>query len=203
MKRSIVGLFFMFVPLGGFSHQPDTISGIVAFVATNDYRTCFGLTNDIDRVMSATTGVLERSTCKLVKASILFDHSVNMVCEDSFACATNLCREIEADLAGRTAWQRVAALCKFTNAMIEDGHPEVAFNSSTNLLTEFQGVECPASDTNVWNVLFKPGGLDAMPLLGFIKASAAAAQHEMDPCADLTFYTNGIPQEVIREIIEK
>ena len=204
MKKSIIiAVLVVLGPFAGFPHQANTISEIVSFVSTNDYRECFSLTNDIDLVLSAATGSSARATCKLLKASILLDHAANMACEDSFACATNLCCEIESDLAGCPAWQRVAALCKFTNAMIEDGHPEAAFVSSTTMLAEFQGFGCTVADTNVWNVLFKPGGLDAMPLLGFIKASAAALQHRIDPCADLAPYTNGIPHEVIREIIRQ
>ena len=153
--------------------------------------------------MASTTGVLERSTCKLLKASILLDHSENMASEDSFVCATNLCHEIELELSDMMAWQRIGALCKFTNAMIEDGHPEIAFAASTNLLYAFQSNQNVEADTNVWNALFRPGGLDIMPIAGFINANAAASRFRMDPCADLSPYTNGLPQEVIREIIRE
>ena len=186
-----------------FAGPVSSISEIVGFMSTNDYQQCFIMTNDIDSLMASTTGVLERSTCKLLKASILLDHSENMASEDSFVCATNLCREIELELSDMIAWQRIGALCKFTNAMIEDGHPEIAFAASTNLLYAFQSNQNVEADTNVWNVLFKPGGLDIMPIAGFINANAAASRFRMDPCAELSPYTNGLPQEVIREIIRE
>jgi hypothetical protein len=119
----------------------------------------------------------------------------------SFDGATNLCCEIEAELTGLIAWQRIGALSKFTNAMIEDGHPEVAFSASTNLLDAFQYNQCVDVDTNVWNVLFKSGGLDIMPPWGFINANAAASLFRMDRAADISPYTNGIPHEILHEII--
>lgn len=186
-----------------FSGPVSSISEIVGFMSTNDYQQCFALTNDIDSLMASTTGVLERSTCKLLKASILLDHSENMASDDSFVCATNLCREIELELSDMMAWQRIGALCKFTNAMIEDGHPEIAFAASTNLIYAFQYNQNVEADTNVWNALFKPGGLDIMPVVGFINANAAASRFRMDPCADLSLYTNGLPRDVIREIIRE
>ena len=153
--------------------------------------------------MMSSTGILERSTCKLLKASILLDHSENMANPDSFDCVTNLCCEIESELFGLTVWQRIGALCKFANAMIEDGHPEVAFIASTNLLNAFHHNQCVNVDTNVWNVLFKSGGLDIMTPVGFINANAAALRFRMDPSADLSPYTNGIPQEILHEIIRR
>jgi hypothetical protein len=85
--------------------------------------------------------------------------------------------------------------------MIEDGHPEVAFSASTNLLDAFQYNQCVDVDTNVWNVLFKSGGLDIMPPWGFINANAAASLFRMDRAADISPYTNGIPHEILHEII--
>ena len=111
--------------------------------------------------------------------------------------------EIEAELTGLIAWQRIGALCKFTNAMIEDGHSDVAFAASTNLLNAFQYNQYVDVDTNVWNVLFKPGGLDIMPPVEFINANAAASLFRMDHAADLSPYTNGIPQEILHEIIRQ
>ena len=87
--------------------------------------------------------------------------------------------------------------------MIEDGHPEIAFIASTNLLDAFQCNQCVNVDTNVWNVLFKPGGLDIITPVGFINANAAAARFRMDPSADLSPYTNGIPHEILHEIIRR
>lgn len=133
-------------------------------------------------------------------ASILLDHSENMASTTSFERAANLCVEIETELSDLLAWQRIGALCKFTNAMIEDGHPEVAFVASTNLLNAFQGRQYIDVDTNVWNVLFKPGGLNLMSPLNFINANVAASRFRMDPAADLSSYTNSIPKEVLREI---
>lgn len=201
MKNVIVAVLAAMGPVVAFSQQVSSISEITAFMSTNDCRRCFKLTNDIDSVIAATTGILERTTCKLLKASILLDHSEYEASEDSFVCATNLCSEIESDLAGSKVWQRIGALCIFTNAMIEDRHPEVSFSASTNLLNEFQSTQCVAADTNVWNAVFKPGGLNIMPITCFIKASAAASQFKMNPAADLSPYTNGLPQVVIREII--
>lgn len=202
MKRAIVAaIATMCSVIGGLSQQITTLPEIVSFMSTNDYRLCFMLTNNLDSVMVSTTGVAERSTCKLLKASILLDHSENMADSSSFDEATNLCCEIESELTGQIAWQRIGALCKFSNAMIADGHPEAAFVASTNLLHVFQGNQCAGVDTNVWNVLFKPGGLDMMSPFGFINANAAASLFGMDHEADISPYTNGLPQEVLREII--
>lgn len=203
MKRMIVALLATMYSVAAFPQQISSIPDIVSFMSTNDYWRCFEITNDIDSVKASTTGILECSTCKLLKASILFDHSENMANEDSFIEATNLCREIESELSDTIAWQRIGALCKFANAMIEDGHPEFAFSASTNLLTAFQCNQSVGADTNAWNVLFRSGGLDVMPIVDFIKANAAASRFRMDPSADLSPYTNGLPQEVIREIIRE
>ena len=184
-----------------FSQQITTLPEIVSFMSTNDYRLCFTITNNLDSLTVSTTGLLERSTCKLLMASILLDHSENMASATSFDRATNLCIEIETELSDLFAWQRIGALCKFTNAMIEDGHPDVAFIASTNLLKVFQGSQYVEADTNAWNVLFKPGGLDLMSPLDFINANAAASRFRMDPVADLSPYTNSLPQEVLREIL--
>ena len=190
-------------PVAVLSQQVSSIPEIIAFMSTNDYRRCFAITNEIDSVMASTTGILERATCKLLKVSILLDHSANMANEDSFVSATNLCREIESELSGVIAWQRIGALCKFANAMFEDGHPEFAFSASTNLLIAFQSTQCIEANTNAWNVLFRSGGLDVMPIVDFINANAAASQFRMDPSADLSPYTNALPQAVIREIIRR
>ena len=124
-----------------------------------------------------------------------------MAHSDSFEAATNLCREIEADLSDVAAWQRIAALSKFSNAMIEDGHPEVAFLVSTNLLTVFRGIQQVDVDTNVWDVLFRPGGLELMTPVDFVRANAAALRVRMGSGGDLQPYTNGIPREILREIM--
>ncbi len=202
MKKVLMAIIMTMYATVSFAQQ-TSLSEVVSFMATNDYRHCFVLTNSLESLLVSMTGVEERATCKLLMASILLDHSENMACSDSFAEATNLCREIEAELSGLIAWQRIGALCKFTNAMLEDGHPEIAFMSSTNLLNAFQTSQCIGVDTNVWNVLFKSGGLNIMPPLGFINANAAASLHRMDSSADISLYTNGIPQEILNEIIRQ
>ena len=201
MKKALVMVIALICSAVAFSQQTMTLPEIVSFMSTNDYRRCFTMTNNIDSLIMSTTGILERSTFKLLKASILLDHSENMADLTSFDGATNLCCEIEAELTGLIAWQRIGALSKFTNAMIEDGHPEVAFSASTNLLDAFQYNQCVDVDTNVWNVLFKSGGLDIMPPWGFINANAAASLFRMDRAADISPYTNGIPHEILHEII--
>ena len=201
MKKTLVMVIALICSAVAFSQQITTVSEIVSFMTTNDYRLCFSMTNNLDSLIMSTTGILERSTCKLLKVSILLDHSENMADITSFDAATNLCCEIEAELTGLVAWQRIGALSKFTNAMIEDGHPEVAFTASTNLLNVFQSNQCVDVDTNVWNVLFKPGGLDIMSPMDFIKANAAASLFRMDAGADISPYTNGIPHEILHEII--
>jgi hypothetical protein len=201
MKKALVMVIALICSAVAFSQQTMTLPEIVSFMSTNDYRLCFTMTNNIDSLIMSTTGILERSTFKLLKASILLDHSENMADLTSFDGATNLCCEIEAELTGLIAWQRIGALSKFTNAMIEDGHPEVAFSASTNLLDAFQYNQCVDVDTNVWNVLFKSGGLDIMPPWGFINANAAASLFRMDRAADISPYTNGIPHEILHEII--
>lgn len=200
MKKMLIAVIAAMYSAITFSQQITTLPEIVSFMSTNDYRLCFTITNNLDLLTEATTGVQERSTCKLLMASILLDHSENMASKTSFERATNLCVEIETELSDLLAWQRIGALCKFTNAMIEDGHPEVAFVASTNLLNAFQGRQYIDVDTNVWNVLFKPGGLNLMSPLNFINANAAASRFRMDPAADLSSYTNSIPKEVLREI---
>ena len=201
MKKALVMVIALICSAVAFSQQTMTLPEIVSFMSTNDYRLCFTMTNNIDSLIMSTTGILERSTFKLLKASILLDHSENMADLTSFDGATNLCCEIEAELTGLIAWQRIGALSKFTNAMIEDAHPEVAFSASTNLLDAFQYNQCVDVDTNVWNVLFKSGGLDIMPPWGFINANAAASLFRMDRAADISPYTNGIPHEILHEII--
>ena len=203
MKGMLMVVSVLMCSVTNFAQQFTTIPEIVSFISSNDYRHCFMLTSNLDSVMMSMTGIVERSTCKLLKASILIDHSENMANSDSFDSATNLCCEIESELSGLFAWQRIGALCKFTNAMIEDGHPEVAFVASTNLLNAFQGNQCIEVDTNTWNVLFKPGGLDLMSPMCFINANAAASRFRMDSNADLSLYTNALPQEIIHEIIKR
>lgn len=184
-----------------FSQQTTELQEIVSYISTNDYRHCFTITNNLDSLIMSTTSILERTTYKLLKASILLDHSETFADSTSFNDVTNICCEIEAELSGLIAWQRIGALCKYSNAMIEDGHPDVAFTSSTNLLCDFAGNQYVEVDTNVWNVLFKPGGLDIMSPLEFINANAAASRFRMDANSDLSPYTNGLPQEVLHEII--
>lgn len=201
MKRVLIVVIVAICSAVAFSQQTTTLLEIVSFMSTNDYRHCFMLTNDLDFLIMSTTGISERATCKLLKASVLLDHSENMATSASFEEVTNLCCEVEAELSGLTAWQRIGALCKFTNAMIEDGHPEIAFVASTNLLNGFQSNQNIEVDTNVWNVLFKPGGLELMSPLDFIKANAAASRFRMDPDSDLSPYTNGFPHVILHEII--
>ena len=184
-----------------FSQPISTLPEIVSFMSTNDYQCCFTMTNDLDSLMLSSTGILERATCKLLKASILLDHSENMASSTSFDDATNLCLEIETELSGLIVWQRIGALCKFTSAMIEDGHPEISFVASTNLLNVFQNNPNIEVNTNVWNVLFKPGGLELMSPLDFIKANTAASRFRMDPSTDISQYTNGLPQAILEEIV--
>lgn len=202
MKRMFI-IMALFCSAAIFAVHGMTLSEIVSYMATNDYRRSFALTNELNFLIASTTGVVERSTCKLLKASILIDHSENMADTASFDVATNLCCEIETELADRIAWQRIGALNKFTNAMIEDGHPEVSFVASTNILAIFQSNQYVDVDTNVWNVLFKAGGLDLMTPLGFVNADVAASLSRMNPNAELAPYTNGIPSEVLYEIIRR
>lgn len=202
MRKTALLLSAVFVATECLAQQITTLPDIVSFMATNDYRRNFIMTNNLDIVAASCTGRLERSTCKLLKASILLDYSENMADTTAFDCVTNICREIEADLSGLYAWQRIGALSIFANAMIDDGHPEVAFVASTNLLSIFTGNQCLGVDTNIWDVLFKPGGMDVMPPMDFIRANAAASLFKMNPNADLSPYTNGVPIEVLREIIE-
>ena len=201
MKRVLMAAITTAYFTIAFSQQITTLPEIVSFMSTNDYRLCFAMTNDLDSLILSSTGILERSTCRLLKASILLDHSENMANSTSFDDATNLCYEIENELSGFFAWQRIGALCKFTNAMIDDGHPEIAFTASTNLLNVFQCNQFLEVDTNVWNVLFKPGGLELISPWGFINANAAASLHRLDPNVDLSQYTNGLPHEILREIL--
>ena len=201
MRKMPLSAMAVMCSVVAFSQQPVTLSEIVSFMSTNDYRRCFVVTNSLDSLIASTTGGLERATCKLLKASVLLDHAENMASSVSFDGVTNLCHEIEAELSGLMAWQRIGALCKFTSAMIGDGHPEVAFAASTNLLAAFQYCPCVAVDTNVWDVLFKPGGLALMSPVDFIRANAAASRFRMGPAEDLLPYTNGIPREVLCEII--
>ncbi len=201
MKRLLMALIVAICSTGAFSQQVATVSEIVSFMSTNDYRHCFTLTNNLDSIMLSSTDILERATCKLLKASILLDHSENMANSTSFDLATNLCCEIETELSGLLAWQRIGALCKFCSAMFEDGHSEVAFIASTNQLNFFSGNQNIEVATNVWDVLFKPGGLEIMTPLGFVKANAAASRFRMAPTEDISTYTNGLPHEILREII--
>ena len=203
MKRVFMAIVLLICPTAAFPQQINTLPEIVSFMSTNDYRHCFIMTNNLDSLILSTTGILERSTCKLLKASILLDYSENMADSTSFDVVTNLCSEIESELTGLIAWQRIGALCKFSNAMIEDGHPEVAFTVSTNLLNAFQCNQYVDVDTNVWDVIFKPGGLDIMSPWDFINVNAAASLFRMDHAADLSPYTNGIPQEILHEIIRQ
>lgn len=203
MRKLFITIMAGMCSVVAFSQQLASLSEIVSFMSTNDYRRCFVMTNSLDSLIASTTGGVERSTCKLLKASILFDHAENMASSASFDDATNLCHEIETELSGLIAWQRIGALCKFTNAMIGDGHPEIAFTASTNLLTAFRCSPCVAVDTNVWDVLFRPGGLALMSPVDFIRANVAASRFRVDSSADLFPYTNGIPREILREIIER
>lgn len=201
MKKVLIEVVVAMFSVAAFAHQFATLPEVVSFMATNDYRRCFAVTNDLDALILSASDARERSTCKLLKASILLDHAENMASSDSFETATNLCREIEADLSDVAAWQRIAALSKFSNAMIEGGHPEVAFVASTNLLTVFRDIQQVAVDTNVWDVLFRPGGLELMSPVDFVRANAAALRVRMGSGGDLQPYTNGIPREILREIM--
>lgn len=201
MKKVLIEVVVAMFSVAAFAHPVATLPEVVSFMATNDYRRCFAVTNDLDTLILSVSEALERSTCKLLKASILLDYAENMAHSDSFEAATNLCREIEADLSDVAAWQRIAALSKFSNAMIEDGHPEVAFVVSTNLLTVFRGIQQVDVDTNVWDVLFRPGGLELMTPVDFVRANAAALRVRMGSGGDLQPYTNGIPREILREIM--
>ncbi len=201
VKKVLIEVVAAIFSVAAFAHPVATLPEVVSFMATNDYRRCFAVTNDLDTLILSASDTLERSTCKLLKASILLDHAENMASSDSFDAATNLCREIEADLSDVAAWQRIAALSKFSNVMIEDGHPEVAFVASTNLLTVFRGIQQVAVDTNVWDVLFRPGGLELMPPVDFVRANAAALRVRMGSGGDHQPYTNGIPREILREIM--
>ena len=200
MKKAIVVVTVMSSAFA-FSQQVMTLSEIVSSMSTNDYRCNFVLTNNLNQIAMSTTGLLERSTCNLLSASILLDHAENMADSNSFAQATNLCCMIENNLSGLIVWQRIGSLCIFANAMVDDGHPEIAFVASTNLLNSFHGNQCLDVDTNVWNVIFKSGGLDIMPPVSFINASAAMALSRMNPHADLSIYTNGLPQVILQEIL--
>ena len=201
MKRLFIVAFVSFCSAANLAQQPTSLAEIVSFMSTNDHRRCFAMTNVLDSMIMFTTGIVERSTYKLLKASILLDHSENTASSASFDSATNLCGEIESDLSDMLAWQRIGALCKFTNAMIEDGNPEVSFVVATNLLDVFQSNQNMSVDTNVWNVLFKPGGLELMHPHCFIKANAAASRFRMDSNADISQYTNGLPERIRYEII--
>lgn len=106
MKRVFIGVIVVMCSTIAFTQQLATLQEIVSFMSTNDCRHCFMLTNDLDSLIMSTTDVLERSTCKFLKASILLDHSEAMASSTSFDLTTNLCYEIEADMSDLIAWQR-------------------------------------------------------------------------------------------------
>ena len=189
MKKTIA-LAITFVSAASFSQPIMTLSEIVSFMSTNDYRRNFIMTNSLDALIATSTSVQERASCKLLKASILLDQSENMADAKSFVQVTNLCCEVEEEMSGSFAWQRIGSLSIFANAMIDDEHPEVAFAASTNLLSIFNGNQCSVVDTNLWDVLFRSGGLSVMTPLQFIKANAAASRLRMDKAADISLYTN-------------
>ena len=204
VKSSKIMTFAMMVVSAAYATSPydDQIGSVLEDMVSTNREVRLNVTNRLDALIEVTTNGNQLATCKLLKASILLDYSENMADTTAFDCVTNICREIEADLSGLYAWQRIGALSIFANAMIDDGHPEVAFVASTNLLSIFTGNQCLGVDTNIWDVLFKPGGMDVMPPMDFIRANAAASLFKMNPNADLSPYTNGVPIEVLREIIE-
>ena len=204
VKSSKIMTVAMMVVSAAYATSPydDQIGSVLEDMVSTNREVRLNVTNRLDALIEVTTNGNQLATCKLLKASILLDYSENMADTVAFDCVTNICREIEADLSGLYAWQRIGALSIFANAMIDDGHPEVAFVASTNLLSIFTGNQCLGVDTNIWDVLFKPGGMDVMPPMDFIRANAAASLFKMNPNADLSPYTNGVPIEVLREIIE-
>lgn len=204
VKSSKIMTVAMMVVSAAYATSPydDQIGSVLEDMVSTNREVRLNVTNRLDALIEVTTNGNQLATCKLLKASILLDYSENMADTTAFDCVTNICREIEADLSGLYAWQRIGALSIFANAMIDDGHPEVAFVASTNLLSIFTGNQCLGVDTNIWDVLFKPGGMDVMPPMDFIRANAAASLFKMNPNADLSPYTNGVPIEVLREIIE-
>ena len=204
VKSSKIMTVAMMVVSAAYATSPydDQIGSVLEDMVSTNREVRLNVTNRLDALIEVTTNGNQLATCKLLKASILLDYSENMADTTAFDCVTNICREIEADLSGLYAWQRIGALSIFANAMIDDGHPEVAFVASTNLQSIFNGNQCLGVDTNIWDVLFKPGGMDVMPPMDFIRANAAASLFKMNPNADLSPYTNGVPIEVIREIIE-
>jgi len=204
VKSSKIMTVAMMVVSAAYATSPydDQIGSVLEDMVSTNREVRLNVTNRLDALIEVTTNGNQLATCKLLKASILLDYSENMADTTAFDCVTNICREIEADLSGLYAWQRIGALSIFANAMIDDGHPEVAFVASTNLLSIFTGNQCLGVDTNIWDVLFKPGGMDVMPPMDFIRANAAASLFKMNPNADLSSYTNGVPIEVLREIIE-
>ena len=74
MRKTALFLSAVFVAAECLAQQITTLPDIVSFMATNDYRRNFIMTNNLDIVASSCTGRLERSTCKLIKASILLDY---------------------------------------------------------------------------------------------------------------------------------
>ena len=205
VKSSKIMTVAMMVVSAAYATSPydDQIGSVLEDMVSTNREVRLNVTNRLDALIEVTTNGNQLATCKLLKASILLDYSENMADTTAFDCVTNICREIEADLSGLYAWQRIGALSIFANAMIDDGHPEVAFVASTNLQSIFNGNQCLGVDTNIWDVLFKPGGMDVMPPMDFIRANAAASLFKMNPNADLSPYTNGVPIEVLREIIEE
>lgn len=71
MRKMPIAAIAVMCSVVAFSQQHVTLSEIVSFMATNDYRRCFEVTNSLDSLIASTTGGVERATCKLLKASIL------------------------------------------------------------------------------------------------------------------------------------
>lgn len=186
------------------------LDAILADFASSDRNVKFGIANKLDSLLSETNSAETRSVCKLLKAELLLKRAdiaspdaEELYSPDAYHETTNICASLMEEFSeGSPSWQFYAAAALETEALSLDGRHEDAFRVATNALSRLSGHGGFNIETNVCKALFGMEALSAGDVELVLKSTAAISLSVSDKGADISAYTNGLPESLILPIRE-
>lgn len=166
---------------------------VVRGFTSDKYNSRICTTNDIAALMAASANEHELAACRLMKAALLLECSEIEFNDAAYDEATNLCAAVEASYESCIdEWPLHAARLLQIQAFAQGNLYDAAFSSATNAASSVPQTGVATTNTE-WTALFGTEIPARISLTDAFRANAAAARMKLDPTADITSLTNGIP----------
>ncbi len=181
--------------------QEQMMSILSSFSSTN-YWERMSVTNQIATLIAATTNGDELAECRLLKAAVLLECAETEHDDSARVEATNLLWALDREYANRhDDWRFFGVrLVMMQSLALSEDYASV-YSLATNTIPS-----APISDfersTNVWTALFGPDIPVTVSLKDAYRFNAADAMLSLDRNANIFALTNGLPSEMIGNLIE-